>query len=122
MLGALALLQALEHLAVASGKPKLGVAIADFAVVVLELAQASETLGLDVLDECLAGQELSRRGGGRRSGCLTLLSASLFQMGLHPLEVGAAVRAQVKRHRKRLPREVLPALAQGTDTLQAEAE
>ncbi len=122
VLSTLAILQALEHLPLARRLAEFDIAVGHLAVVALELAQTGDALGLDVLDEGLAGLELGCRGGGRGSGGSALQGAGLLEVCLHLLEVRATVRAAAQRLRERLAGNVLPALAQGTDTLQTEAE
>jgi hypothetical protein len=126
VLGATALLETLEHLALARGKSELGVAIGDVGLVALELADAHRALCLDVFDEGLVSKQL---GGVDWNRSALVLSSGEALVGASLLEVvldGAqAIMAAVELENgtgKLLAGEVLGALAQGADALEAETE
>ena len=122
MLGAVALFEALKHLAIARHLAKLGVAVGDLTVVMGQLAGAGEALHLDVLHEGLPGLQLGGADGGAGIGGLTLLGAGMLKVGLDRTQMVKAAAALRDGLRERQSGHVLAALAQGTHALQSETE
>ena len=123
VLGALALLEALEDLVLARGAAELGVAVGDVGLVALELAHAHRALCLDVLDESLAREELrGADGGGLAAGGEALVVEGLLEVLLDAPQAIVAAGELGDGAGELLPREVLRTLAQRADALEAEAE
>lgn len=122
VLGAMALLQALEHLSLASHFAQLGVTVGNLGLVVCQLARAGAALGLDMLDEGLTGVQLRGAHSGAGAYCQTLLGACVVEVCLYRAQVIEARRALRDGLGECQPGHVLAALAQGTDALQSETE
>jgi hypothetical protein len=117
VLGALALLEALEHLMVPGREAQLRAAADNVGFVLLELVRAVCALRLDVLGEHLACVKL---GGAYSAGVAcrqALLGADPLEVGIHRTQALLAAIQPLDGLRELLPGQILAALAQGTDAL-----
>jgi hypothetical protein len=93
--------------------------------VTLELAHAHRALRLDVLDEGLTCEELGGADGARVPALPDgepLVGESLLEVLLDTSQAGLAAGALGEDTGELLPGEILLALAQGADALEAKAE
>src|SRR5207248_3573193 len=121
MVLATALLQPLEHLALACGDGKRLAAGFHLGVTAVELERARLAVALRLLEVSLCGHEVVARGGTAREG-LDALRARAFELVDRGAQHRLALEAMDHRGGKLFLGLLLDALAHGAHPLEAEVE
>ncbi len=101
---------------------KLGVALGDLRLALLELARAHAALCLDALQKRLAGKQVSCADGAGDRGGRALLGTCMLKVGVGAAQLGDGARAARERIRQLALSELLLALAYYAHALETKTE